>query len=48
MLPVAEKFNEIVCEGISLKELKQLDTLLTKMTNNLENQYEGKDENDDE
>ncbi|MCP3026481.1 MarR family winged helix-turn-helix transcriptional regulator [Halobacillus sp. A5] len=36
VLPVAEQFNEIVCEGITTEELEQLDHLLTKMNQNIE------------
>ncbi|GGF13741.1 MarR family transcriptional regulator [Halobacillus andaensis] len=44
VLPVAENFNDIVCEGITEDELKQLDRLLTKMNQNIEAKDERKDE----
>jgi MarR family transcriptional regulator, organic hydroperoxide resistance regulator len=36
VLPVAERFNDVVTDGITDEELKELDRLLTKMENNME------------
>jgi MarR family transcriptional regulator, organic hydroperoxide resistance regulator len=36
VLPVAEEFNEIVCNGISQAELKELERLLSKINANVQ------------
>ncbi|MBM7095353.1 MarR family transcriptional regulator [Bacillus sp. H-16] len=35
VIPVAEAFNETVCDGISKEELLELERLLTKMNSNV-------------
>ncbi|MGP4060660.1 MarR family winged helix-turn-helix transcriptional regulator [Halobacillus sp. H74] len=35
VVPVAERFNDVVTEGISEEELQELDRLLTKMEQNI-------------
>lgn len=36
VVPVAERFNDVVTDGITDEELKELDRLLTKMQKNME------------
>jgi DNA-binding MarR family transcriptional regulator len=37
IIPIAEEFNEIVCRGISEDELFELERLLAKMRENVQN-----------
>ncbi|MFD1737335.1 MarR family winged helix-turn-helix transcriptional regulator [Bacillus salitolerans] len=36
VIPIAEKFNDVVCKGISKEELTQLEEILNKMNTNVQ------------